>query len=149
MISFITWFDSLPYPCGLGLNSFSEHFVRDSSLRNFQGCITVQLSRFLCVASFDATLLFYHAIFSLSTPFFNFFKTFFWFSFLRSFFLIGILAVDFHINTIQLCCQHVFQNIFYGIFGTKKQDTSCLLRRKHRTEKEGFEPSRRVSDLYP
>ena len=41
--------------------------------RIFQGCFTVQLSRFFVVVSCEATLIYYHMFFRLSTTFFKFF----------------------------------------------------------------------------
>ena len=44
---------------------------------NFQGCITVYLSRYLLLLFSAATLIEYHMCFALSTTFFIFFKLFF------------------------------------------------------------------------
>ena len=104
-----------------------------------------------------ATRLYYHALFSLSTSFLNFFKNFFAAA--------NLSAVELHSTISLFACQLLDVVIrkpskykFLNCNWTKKrnlnhlrfffQELSSLVEIKE-TEKEGFEPSRRVNDLHP
>ena len=80
-------------------------------------CFTVQLSKFISYLAVSQTaLIFYHVVFDLSRTFFNF------------------LFVIFSTYAI-----YSFDSIPYVVFDVKKFFKTFY----HRTEKEGFEPSRR------
>ena len=68
---------------------------------NFQGYVTVQLSRFLVCCCSAATSLVYHALFCLSRTFLTFFK-----SFLMFFFQTYSASIDFIIDFRY--CQELF-----------------------------------------
>ena len=105
----------------------------------FQGCFTVQLSRFLlnlfdsvCYALPRQRVLSYQRYILLSTLFCNFFQK----------------------NT-----NYIFSTISWCFVSGRPQEIFCILSSDTKTtlwrtglsltEKEGFEPSRRANDLYP
>ena len=89
----------------------SSRVAQLSYFRNFQGCITVYLSRYCLLLLTAATLLSYHRCFSLSTTFFIFFDIFNFMSAAR----VLSLSSEYEYITTFLKCQHLF-SFFIDIF---------------------------------
>ena len=98
------------------------------SLKNFQGLLSiVQLSMFFLLLPFHATaFILYQSVSCLSTTFLNYFLLLFWISQTAT-------LIYYHISS---CLSITFLKFFQKLFSNK-------------TEKEGFEPSRRLPDLHP
>ena len=96
------------YPVLFTLVLFFKNYI----LLNFQGYVTVQLSRFFVFRCSSATFTSYHVRFSLSRTFFNFFlKSFCSLELLSSISAAAPCDVDYHI-TPSAECQHLFLKFF-------------------------------------
>ena len=100
------------YPVLFTLVLFFKNYI----LLNFQGYVTVQLSRFFVFRCSSATFTSYHVRFSLSRTFLTFFQKFFWSSFVTH-----SASIDF--ITVFRCCQQLFSTfwIFYFFLFIQKK----------------------------
>ena len=135
-----------------------ESLSRACSLGIFQGCITVYLSRYCLLLFTAATLLSYHRSFALSTTFFIFSKLFLLCKCLStllsgfSFYHMPIFLSTTFFKFLTFFKQASQQEL--SPFRAKKKKSQSLkilsfIPIGSETEKEGFEPSRRVNDLHP
>ena len=101
------------YPVSFTLVLFFKNYI----LLNFQGYVTVQLSRFFVFCCSSATFISYHVRFSLSRTFLTFLKSFCSLELLLSISAAAPCDVDYHI-TPSAECQHLFLKffIFFKLF---------------------------------
>ena len=118
--------NSVPVYCS-GLTSFDVR-SRKISLKNFQGLLSiVQLSMFFLLLPFHATaFILYQSVSCLSTTFLNYFLLLF----------LNLSNSNSDILSYIFLLVNNFFEVFQKLFSNK-------------TEKEGFEPSRRLPDLHP
>ena len=121
------------------------------TLRIFQGCFTVQLSRLFILLSQATTSISYHSHSLLSTTFFIFLKFCIFqtvFSDTKFFmFLPPFSAAKIIISRVTSFVNNFLGFLFFIPRDRKSFQNKIIL--KALTEKEGFEPSRRLPDLYP
>ena len=138
--------------CFVWVDSFESNLFSEILIWNFQGCITVYLSMCFVLRCSAATLISYHVLRTLSTSFLNFFQKLFELSFrLLNTAKTCVLRGGFLIYHIQAIFVNIFLNYFlFGFLQNKSAELSTYkFLSVEKTEKEGFEPSRRVSDLHP
>ena len=119
---------------------------------NFQGCITVYLSRCFVALCSAATLISYHVLRTLSTYFLIFFQKLFELSFrLLNTAETCVFRGGFSIyHILPVFVNQFFYFLYSGFWQNKSAELSTYkFLSVEKTEKEGFEPSRRVSDLHP
>ena len=121
---------------------FKGQFLDIKLLRIFQGCFTVQLSMYsVLLLPFylpDATFIRYHIFQCLSTTFFIFLFCHYFATKLSTGHPWKFLSLD---RDSLYRLSPIFENVKYFFL--------FIFSRNFKTEKEGFEPSRRVNDLHP